>query len=303
MAFWGCKVEGGNHNRRGSLVRLKSHNPKAHTNFFTAVPGAAVSHSHTICLSLYLKFCVFLFRCCRAHAVLRDCPPDHQDLLLAQARTLHPGQVLPLLEIYADAQVQLLEAQEAQPHLVVDEDGITYTHLVCPDGHSFLQAQQERMKLLGVSPKGPLPSKDTSAGAGGGGEGSRGLAEAAAAGGGSLTGSGHNIWALLRARNIPSARDGYDRGGGGLLRWQQRQLELRAQLQEAAESVDWPWKPRDLELLQQRFHLLEGTGPGRAMASEDGEEGSVLTYEGFLKFWKHLRRLLPEVGAFVVVNV
>jgi hypothetical protein len=236
--------------------------------------------------------------CVCARAVLRDCPPDHQDLLLAQARTLHPGQVLPLLEIYADAQVQLLEAQEVQPHLVVDEDGITYTHLVCPDGHSFLQAQQERMKLLGVSPKGPLPSKDTSAAAGGGGEGSRGLAEAT-----SLTGSGHNIWALLRARNIPSARDGYDRGGGGLLRWQQRQLELRAQLQEAAESVDWPWKPRDLELLQQRFHLLEGTGPGRPMASEDGEEGSVLTYEGFLKFWKHLRRLLPEVGAFVVVNV
>jgi hypothetical protein len=115
-----------------------------------------------------------------------------------------------------------------------------------------------------------------------------------------LTGSAHNIWALLRARNIPLARDGAG-AGDGLLRWQQRQLEHRAQLQEAAESVDWPWKPRDLELLQQRFHLLEGTGPGRPGGStltEEGEEGSVLTYEGFLKFWKHLRRLLPEVSGW-----
>jgi hypothetical protein len=65
----------------------------------------------------------------------------------------------------------------------------------------------------------------------------------------------------------------------------------------AAEGVGWPWKPRDLEALQQRFKLV--VDPGGCNGSEGcedaGDAGSVLTWSGFLMFWSGLQNIMPEV--------
>jgi hypothetical protein len=66
--------------------------------------------------------------------------------------------------------------------------------------------------------------------------------------------------------------------------------------------VDWPWRPRDLEALLTRFHLLvdghrAGAGASRGGASKDTSH-SVLSYDGFLAFWDEsgVRQLLGEVS-------
>lgn len=67
----------------------------------------------------------------------------------------------------------------------------------------------------------------------------------------------------------------------------------------AASAVDWPWRPRDLEALLQRFHLLVdndvgndkndmsgfGGAGGQGFKASGDDGGSVLSYEGFLSFW------------------
>jgi ABC-type phosphate/phosphonate transport system ATPase subunit len=72
--------------------------------------------------------------------------------------------------------------------------------------------------------------------------------------------------------------------------------QLPAPTAAAASDVDWPWRPRDLEALLSRFHLLVDndkgkdnnsmTGFGNADSQGFKASGGVgLSYEGFLSFW------------------
>jgi hypothetical protein len=109
------------------------------------------------------------------------------------------------------------------------------------------------------------------------------------------------------------------------LREEQRALSDPSMLQHAATAkgvpvhipppantpiVDWPWRPRDLEALLSRFNLLvdakrdahKSASFAEGVADEDGDgindDGSVLSYEGFLKFWDEagVKSLLGEVS-------
>jgi hypothetical protein len=83
-------------------------------------------------------------------------------------------------------------------------------------------------------------------------------------------------------------------------RWQESQADAQAKLEAAAATVDWPWRPKDLEALEQRFNLVvtPGAGKGKGTSAGDSSQavGAVLTYEGFLTFWLVLRSLMPEVS-------
>jgi hypothetical protein len=61
--------------------------------------------------------------------------------------------------------------------------------------------------------------------------------------------------------------------------------------------VDWPWRPRDLEALLTRFHLLVDGHRAGVGASKDPVH-SVLSYDGFLAFWDEsgVRQLLGKVS-------
>lgn len=106
---------------------------------------------------------------------------------------------------------------------------------------------------------------------------------------------------------------------GGL--WVQMQLRKEQQLQEHGDlqtadtlqlaemlpaptpavdaPVDWPWRPRDLEALLSRFHLLVDSGPAAGRGGFNGlkDHRSVLSYDGFLTFWDEsgIKELLGEV--------
>lgn len=118
---------------------------------------------------------------------------------------------------------------------------------------------------------------------------------------------------------IPSQLSTMWHKAGGL--WVQMQLRKEQQLQEhgglqtadtlqlaemlpdptpAVDApVDWPWRPRDLEALLSRFHLLVDSGPvaGRGGFKSLKDHSSVLSYDGFLTFWDEsgIKELLGEV--------
>jgi hypothetical protein len=110
------------------------------------------------------------------------------------------------------------------------------------------------------------------------------------------------------------------------LREEQRALNDPSMLQHAATAtgvpvhipapastpvVDWPWRPRDLEALLSRFNLLvdakrdarkNNSSFADTVADDNGDNvsdnGTVLSYEGFLKFWDEagVKSLLGEVS-------
>jgi hypothetical protein len=77
--------------------------------------------------------------------------------------------------------------------------------------------------------------------------------------------------------------------------WAREQLKSQERLAEVAEQVDWPWRPKELEALQQRFKLLVGP-EGQECAGGVAGAGAVLTYEGFMGFWKSLKPFMPAVS-------
>ncbi|WIA22163.1 hypothetical protein OEZ85_004499 [Tetradesmus obliquus] len=115
------------------------------------------------------------------------------------------------------------------------------------------------------------------------------------------------------------------------LREEQRALSDPGMLQHAATAtgvpvhipapastpvVDWPWRPRDLEALLSRFHLLvdakrdirKNNSFAEQLADADGDnindKGSVLSYEGFLTFWDEagVKSLLGEEQFAVFIS-
>ena len=78
----------------------------------------------------------------------------------------------------------------------------------------------------------------------------------------------------------------------------QQNRPLWQQQQQFEAGVDWPWKPRDLEALQQRFRLVVDTDkdPGLEAFDDVGDAGSVLTWTGFFTFWSGLQKIMPEVS-------